>query len=104
MSETKLVEELFVLFMFGHFSGREGWLPNSKLVEELFCLSFEGGGGLPDSKGLRNLFACVWTWGVNLIRKMRRIFFFLWSPINKEGVQARLNKNVKETDFLGWLP
>ena len=60
MSETKTFEELFVVFMFGHFSGRGGGLPNSKLFEELFCLCLdifqEGGGGLPNSKNFEELF------------------------------------------------
>ena len=48
MSQSKLFEDLFVLFMFGHFFRKGGGLPDSKLFEELFslCLEiFQGGGG-----------------------------------------------------------
>ena len=45
-----ILRNFLVLFKFGHFSGRRGWgLPNSKLVEEFFCLSldvFQEGGGV----------------------------------------------------------
>ena len=51
--------------MFGHFSGRGGGLPNSKVFEELFCLILdiyqERGGGYLIPKLLRNFSACVWT-------------------------------------------
>ena len=51
--------------MFGHFSGRGGGLPNSKVFEELFCLILEiyqeEGGGYLIPKLLRNFSACVWT-------------------------------------------
>ena len=63
MSETKLFKELFSSVMFGHFSGRAGGLPNSKLFEELFFLSldfFSGrGGGYLIPKLLRNFSAYI---------------------------------------------
>ena len=56
-----ILRNFLVLLKFGHFSGRGGGgLPNSKLVEELFCLSLdvfqEGGGVLPVPKMIRNIF------------------------------------------------
>ena len=60
------LRNFFDLFMFGHFSGREGGLPFSKLFEELFCLHLdifqERGRGLPDSKNdEERFFALTWT-------------------------------------------
>ena len=77
--------------MFGHFSGRGGGLPNSKLFEELFCLSLdiyqEEGGGNLIPKLLRNFSACVWTFfrrgGVYLIPKMMRNIFCCYLDIFK---------------------
>ena len=56
-----VLSHFFVLFMFGIFY-RKGWrLPNSKLVEELFCLFLEicqeGGVGYLIPKLLRNFSA-----------------------------------------------
>ena len=76
--------------MFGHFSGRGGGLPNSKVFEELFCLILdiyqEGGGGLPDSKTFEELFCLRLDifqekgGGVYLIPKMmRNILVFTWT-------------------------
>ena len=59
-----------VLFMFGYFSER-------------------GGGRLPDSKHLRNLFAKFWKFfrkgGAYLIPKMVRKFVLLWLVHLEEG-------------------
>ena len=55
MSETKLFEGLHVWTFFR----KRGGLPNSKLFEELFCLSldiYQEGGGVPDSKTFEELF------------------------------------------------
>ena len=41
MSETKLFEELFSSVYVWTFFRKRGGLPNSKLVEELFCLSLD---------------------------------------------------------------
>ena len=65
-SNPNIFRTFLVLFKFGHFSGRGGWgLPNSKLVEELFCLGLdvfqEGGeGGCLIPKLFRNFYASVW--------------------------------------------
>ena len=76
MSETKLFEELFVLFICWRFSGRGGGLPNSKLFKELFCLILDicqEGGVLPNSKTFEELL--FRRGAVYLIPKMRRNFF-----------------------------
>ena len=62
MSKTKLFKELLC---FDTFQEEGGGLPNSKLFEELFCLSLdiyqEGRAGYLIPKLLRNFSACVWT-------------------------------------------
>ena len=79
--------------MFGHFSGRGGGLPNSKVFEELFCLILEiyheGGGGYLIPKLLRNFSACVWTFfrrkggGLPDSKDDEEIFFVLIRTIVK---------------------
>ena len=71
MSETKTFEELFVVFMFGHFQ--------------------EGGGDCLIPNFLRNFSACVWTFfrkvgGGYLIPKILRNFSAcVWTFFRREG-------------------
>ena len=85
MSQSKLFEDLYVLFMFGHFFRKGGGLPDSKLFAELFslCLEiFQGEVGLPYSKTFEELFCLSLDIfqeerGGYLIPKMMRTFFLL---------------------------